>query len=323
MRKKRFSKRGRKMEKKSVTICLIVILLGTTIGSSQITEETGIIMENNPPNPPSDPYPENESTNVSINILLSWTGGDPDGDPVTYDVFFGIISAPPKVTTNQSTTFYDPGALNYSVTYYWQIVAWDNQSASTTGPIWSFTTGYTQNNPPSNPIGLNPSWWLPAEDYHLIVSASDPDDDDVYFFVDWGDGNTSGWSGPYEPDLEATLIHNWSNEGNYTITVKTRDAAGMLSMGNYSFVIQIFEIRGNLEKAIIIGNIHNRKPIGDYIYFTVETIAYIRFPGRLIFPNVETEIAVIYKYIGMIIEGPPDFIIGFFNAVIISDIWPR
>jgi hypothetical protein len=44
------------------------------------------------------------------------------------------------VAGNQSTLTYDPEELTYNTTYYWQIVAWDNHSASATGPLWHFTT---------------------------------------------------------------------------------------------------------------------------------------------------------------------------------------
>ena len=97
--------------------------------------------ENNLPNVPRNPNPDNESDNVKITITLEWIGGDDDGDPVTYNVFFGNTSTPPKVSDNQNETSYDPpGDLNGLTTYYWQIVAYDNQGAYTIGPIWHFTT---------------------------------------------------------------------------------------------------------------------------------------------------------------------------------------
>ncbi|MCK4333110.1 MAG: tandem-95 repeat protein, partial [Thermoplasmatales archaeon] len=96
---------------------------------------------NHPPNEPSDPDPEDGATDVDIDADLSWTGGDPDpGDTITYDVYFGTTSPPPKVAGSQTATSYDPGTLDYSTTYYWQIVSWDSQGASTEGQIWHFTT---------------------------------------------------------------------------------------------------------------------------------------------------------------------------------------
>ncbi len=96
---------------------------------------------NNPPNAPSNPSPLNHVTDVSIDADLSWTGGDPDvGDNVTYDVYFGTNSTPPQVSNNQTGTTYDPGTLSYNTTYYWKVVATDNHSASTAGPLWDFTT---------------------------------------------------------------------------------------------------------------------------------------------------------------------------------------
>ena len=88
-------------------------ILPETGGSMQVTvtkqnylpsETTAQVIENNlPPNQPSSPNPANGATNVPINSDLSWTGGDPNpGDTVTYDVYFGTSSTPPKVGYNQS-----------------------------------------------------------------------------------------------------------------------------------------------------------------------------------------------------------------------------
>ena len=95
---------------------------------------------NNPPYVPHDPIPPDGDTDVVIGIDLRWTGGDPDGDLVTYDVYFNTSSPPSQVAWNQSGVTYDPGLLDYETTYYWRIVAWDDFGASTEGPIWSFTT---------------------------------------------------------------------------------------------------------------------------------------------------------------------------------------
>ncbi len=100
---------------------------------------------NNPPGPePSNPVPGDGATNVDVTVGLSWTGGDPDGDTVTYDVYFGTTSSPPKVASNQSLTTYDPGTLEYTTTYYWKIISWDSHGVSTEGSIWQFTTKRTE-----------------------------------------------------------------------------------------------------------------------------------------------------------------------------------
>ena len=71
---------------------------------------------------------------------------DPDGDTVTYDVYFGTSSSPPLVSSGQSGTSYDPGEMSIT-TYYWQIVAY-SRDAKTKGPTWSFTTETHFNLPP-------------------------------------------------------------------------------------------------------------------------------------------------------------------------------
>jgi hypothetical protein len=112
--------------------------------ASAITIQTFQIIcnktSNSPPNIPSNPNPYDGETNVDVNADLSWKGGDPDGDPITYDIYFSTTIPTSKQVSNQSGTSFDPGTMDYDETYYWNIVAWDNNDASTYGPTWSFTT---------------------------------------------------------------------------------------------------------------------------------------------------------------------------------------
>ncbi len=299
----------------------ILFLLGTTssgVGTFFVYGKS-IQRVNHPPNIPSNPNPSNGAVNVSIPTFLNWTGGDPDGDPVTYDVYFGITAPPPKISENQTETTYDPGSLAYNALYYWQIVAWDNQSASTVGPLWNFTTEKTQNMPPGTPTGINPTWWLPGYQYNLTISSVDPENDELNYSVNWGDGTIMEY-GPFTSGALTILSHNWSAEGNYTVNIAARDIYGAMSE-NVSFIIHIFEIRQYLEESIIVGSISDLRPVGDYIYFRVVKIAYLHFPMRLTFPPKDTEIVIVRKYIGVIIDNNPIFIFGFFNSVILSNLF--
>lgn len=139
---------------------------------------------NSPPYEPTNPFPYNGSVNNDAILVLSWTGGDPDGDLCTYDVYFGENNPPPKVVGNQSSTIYNPGILVYESTYYWRIVAWDSQGASTEGPLWWFTIQPeppAQNQPPYAPD--NP---YPPDDaigvsvfVELSWTGGDPDPGDI------------------------------------------------------------------------------------------------------------------------------------------------
>lgn len=140
---------------------------------------------NQAPNIPNTPSPANGSTGVSINADLSWKGGDPDaGDTVTYDVYFGTSSSPPIVIYNQSGLSYDPGALSSNTYYYWKIVAWDNQGATTKGPLWHFRTADIPNQPPYAPCNPNPvdgATEVPVNS-DLSWSCNDPDVGDFITF---------------------------------------------------------------------------------------------------------------------------------------------
>lgn len=113
-------------------------------------------IENRPPNNPSNPSPENNTTEVSIYSGLHWSGGDPDpGDTVTYDVYFGTSLFPPYKGTTSITSYSFTTLLSYNTTYYWKIVAKDNHDEITEGSIWNFRTQSAP--PPPPPEATRPS----------------------------------------------------------------------------------------------------------------------------------------------------------------------
>ena len=228
----------------------IQVTMAVYNNSNGYVDETEIAhIPNNPPYEPSDPYPANGSTGVDVNIDLSWTGGDPDpGDIITYDVCFGTVSPPPKVANNQSATTYDPGTLDVNLTYYWRIIAWDNYNASTSGPIWYFTTRI--NDPPKTPEQPSgPTNGAVGFEYTFSSNTTDPDNDQVFYKWDWGDGNFSEWLGPYFQGINITANHIWTAGGDYEIKVKAKDIYSAESNWSEPFSIHI------VEPLIEIGNI--------------------------------------------------------------------
>ena len=95
---------------------------------------------NSPPVQPSNPDPVNGAVNQDTTLSLSWNCADPDGDTLTYDIYFGTGSNPPLVAANQTQKYFNPGQLAQGTTYYWKITAKDNHNASATGPVWHFAT---------------------------------------------------------------------------------------------------------------------------------------------------------------------------------------
>ena len=184
---------------------------------------------NDPPNTPKNPNPANGTTNVPINKVLSWTGGDPDGDTVKYSVYFGTTNPPSKVTTNQSSTSYNPGTMSANATYYWKIVAWDSFAASTIGPLWHFTTAVATNNAPNTPTLTGPPKGKVGVEYTYNVTGTDSDLDQVSYYVDWGDSTNTGWLGPYASGYNLSVDHTWTTKGSYTIKAKVRDEHGLES----------------------------------------------------------------------------------------------
>jgi hypothetical protein len=93
----------------------------------------------------------------------------------------------------------------------------------TEGPIWSFTTKSSTNTAPDKPTISGTDQGQAGKPYTYSFVCTDPENDDLYLYVEWGDGTTSGWQGPYSSGQEITLEHTWTDIGSYMIRAKAKD----------------------------------------------------------------------------------------------------
>jgi C1A family cysteine protease len=78
--------------------------------------------------------------------------------------------------------------------------------------------------PPTKPTITGSKEGIPGNEYIYKLTSVDPDgNDDVYYYVDWGDGTNSGWLGPYAEGEEIDVNHTWTNKGTYVVKAKAKD----------------------------------------------------------------------------------------------------
>lgn len=126
------------------------------------------------PTVPSEPYPADSAEVEDLNIILSWSCNDPEGDSLTYDVYFGPTPYLSVVSSEQTENSYHPDALTGSTTYFWKIAARDRKGQLTNGPTWSFITA---NQPPEIPSNPNPPDGIEDHDLDITLSWSCSDSD--------------------------------------------------------------------------------------------------------------------------------------------------
>ena len=195
---------------------------------------------------------------------------------------------------------YDTGTSVYSSpliadgnVYIGHLASSDNNircfNASDGSEIWTYSTGagtwsspaiaqgklyigesgkiycFGSNLPPETPDPpLGPDEGVVDEEYTFCVELPiDTNGEPFSVLWDWGDGNISGWMGPYSSGETACASHTWTNIGNYEIRVKIEDTYGVQSSWTDPFLIHIIEpafielrdIKGGFGLTVIVKNI--------------------------------------------------------------------
>jgi hypothetical protein len=92
--------------------------------------------------------PANEAIDMNLSQILEW---EPSGGsvPTGYEIYFGETNPPAFIADLGDTTSWTPTIeLNFSTTYYWKVVPYNEEGYASNCPVWSFTTM----NDPTQPL---------------------------------------------------------------------------------------------------------------------------------------------------------------------------
>lgn len=89
------------------------------------------------------------------------------------------------------------------------------------------STNYVMPGSPTIPDApLGPTSGKPNEAYEYSAVTTDPENDDIYYSFDWGDGSLSSWIGPVASGEAVNATKTWSERGSYRVSVKAKDVYG-------------------------------------------------------------------------------------------------
>ncbi|MBU1940816.1 MAG: M28 family peptidase, partial [Candidatus Thermoplasmatota archaeon] len=80
---------------------------------------------------------------------------------------------------------------------------------------------------------------IAGQSYDFTIVTTDPDGDNIYYLIDWGDGSSSGWVGPFASGEQTILSHIWNIQGQYTLRGKAKDTYNVESDWSEPLTIQI------------------------------------------------------------------------------------
>jgi outer membrane protein assembly factor BamB len=207
----------------------VIVSDGMSDTVSPTWEFTTSAFTNYPPNKPINPSPFDGETNVSTNPTLSVDVSDPDGN--TMDVSFynasdnSLIGIDHDIASGNKAT-YPWSSLNPLTTYMWYTIA-DDGEYTNQSDTWSFTTGSAgDNEPPNTPKIMGPANGNAGTAYPYSFNSTDPNGDDVSYYILWGDGDEVPWTVFWPSGSIYILSHSWAIKGSYTIQAKAKDIHG-------------------------------------------------------------------------------------------------
>ncbi len=82
-----------------------------------------------------------------------------------------------------------------------------------------------------------------GKEYIYMSNAIDPNDDEIYYLWDFGDGTDVEWVGPFESGHQVSISHAWSDEGEYVVRLKAKDEQGFESEWSDALVVTMPKMR--------------------------------------------------------------------------------
>ena len=136
------------------------------------------------------------------------------------------------------------------------------------GKVTCFSGGLV-NDPPEAPSIDGPTSGAVGIEYEYSFYTTDPDEDDVYYYIEWGDGQVEEWIGSYNSGEIATVNHTWTSPDDYEIRAKAKDTNDAES--DWSDVYPVTIVENEPPNAPTIEGETSGKPGNSYPYTFTST----------------------------------------------------
>jgi hypothetical protein len=137
---------------------------------------------------------------------------DHEGEIISYEWDFG--------NGNHGSEKISPHIYDSQGVYPVILTVIDNDG--NTGNDTTFAFIGRSNNPPSTPTIKGPQKIKQGVEHTYTFSATDPEGDDIYYFIEWGDMSNI-LIGPFPSGEEITYKHTWTTKTAYLINVVAED----------------------------------------------------------------------------------------------------
>ncbi len=217
---------------------------GSLFGNPDLT--MGPVTTSDPPVTPSTPYGPTHGT-INRQYTFSSMSTDPNNDQIYYMFNWGDGTSGAWLGPYSSGfTASDSHSWSAIGDYNVKVKAKDINGATSD---WSAAQTITivLNDAPDIPTITGPATGAPGKAYLFKMQTTDANGDNVYYFIDWGDGTTTDWIGPYNSGAEASTTHSWNEQGSYTVKIKAKDIVGDDSDWGTMDITMPFEYRFSLQ----------------------------------------------------------------------------
>ncbi|UCF13372.1 MAG: hypothetical protein JSW06_03710, partial [Thermoplasmatales archaeon] len=144
------------------------------------------------------------------NVGIQWTTTKSGGEETNT----GNMGSPNSPIGPFEKIYDEPGFYNSVLTIF------DDDGGSDTDTM---AVQVVDNLSPFSPSINGRSSGKAGEEYEYTFVTTDPNGDQVYYYIEWGDETNSGWLGAYDGGEDIILSHTWEEQGAYEIRAKAKD----------------------------------------------------------------------------------------------------
>lgn len=197
----------------------ILISIGITILFLGAGIQPAFAISNNGNNPPYAPIIDGPSSaEPSRECYFTFNSTDPDDDYVIYQIDWGdgTNDETPLFPSGEPVGLYHAFPVGRHLIRAWAVDIYGAKSICSKHEIIIFYI-------PSKPAIDGPTNGKIGELYDYEFVSTIPGNNEIWYFIDWGDGTYSRWIGPYVSGEEVIKSHRWFICKTYAIRAKAKN----------------------------------------------------------------------------------------------------